>query len=119
MVVELAVRPGQLDNFVELTREMVEATAEEAGVLAYQRFVGDDGATVHAVERYQSSAAAVAHLETFRERFAERFSRLATRRRFTVYGTASAELKSVLDGFGAIYLEPLADLAYWPPARAS
>lgn len=105
--------PGQLDHFLELTAEMVEETANEPGVLAYQRFIGDDG-TVYVVERYENSEAALAHLEAFRSRFAERFSSMVTRRRFIVYGTPSAELKGVLDGFGPVYLRPLGDLPYWP-----
>jgi quinol monooxygenase YgiN len=50
--VELAIPPGGLDNFIELTAQMVDETAKEPGVLAYQRFVSDDGQTVHAVEQY-------------------------------------------------------------------
>ena len=34
--VELAVKPGQLVNFRELTGEMVESTRAEPGVLSYQ-----------------------------------------------------------------------------------
>jgi quinol monooxygenase YgiN len=109
--VELAIMPDQLDSFVKLTAEMVEETANEPGVLTCQRFINNDGAIVHAIERYESSEAAVRHLHNFRQRFAERFSSTVTRRRFTVYGTPSAELKVVLDGFGATYFSPLDDLA--------
>jgi hypothetical protein len=45
--VELAVRPGCLDAFETLTGEMVAAAHAEGGVLAYQRFIGDDRQTVH------------------------------------------------------------------------
>ena len=112
--VELAILPGQFDNFTELTAEMVNGAAQEPGVLTYQRFVTADGKTIHAVERYESSEAALGHLRIFLEKFAERFSSMVTRRRFTVYGRPSAELKAVLDAFGATYLIPLDDLAYWP-----
>ena len=37
--VQLAVKPGQLDNFRALTTEMVESTRQVAGVLNYERFV--------------------------------------------------------------------------------
>jgi quinol monooxygenase YgiN len=40
--VELAIKPGQLANFRELTEKMVEATANGPGVLIYHRFVSDD-----------------------------------------------------------------------------
>jgi quinol monooxygenase YgiN len=112
--VELAVLPGQLDNFTDLTAEMVGETAKEPGVLAYERFVTADGQTVHVIERYESSDAALAHLRTFQEKFAERFSSMVGRRRFTVYGNPSADLNAVLDGFGAVYFSRLGDLAYWP-----
>jgi hypothetical protein len=40
--VELAIRPGCLNDFEKLTDEMVTSTRAENGVLAYQRFVSDD-----------------------------------------------------------------------------
>ena len=49
--VVLAVKPGELDNFRALTREMVESTRDEPGVLSYERFVSADGRVVHAYER--------------------------------------------------------------------
>jgi len=104
--VELAVKPGELDNFRALTGEMVESTRGEPGVLSYERFVGADGQVVHVYERYADSAAAVEHLRTFGKKFGGRFAGMVARTRFTVYGTPSAELRGMLDEFGAIYLEP-------------
>ena len=99
--VDLEVQPGRLDSFLVLTAEMVDETAKESGVLSYQRFISEDGIVCHAVERYESSDAATRHLQTFRDKFAEQFSSMVTRRRFTVYGSPDAELKTMLDGFGA------------------
>jgi len=112
--VELAVKPGQLDNFVELTREMVKSTRNEPGVLSYQRFVSDDGQRVQAYERYVDSDAALVHLQTFSEKFGDRFLSMVDRILFTVYGSPSAKLKELLDGFGAIYLRRFGDFEYWP-----
>ena len=112
--VELEVRPGRLDSFLVLTAEMVDETAKESGVLNYQRFVSEDGMVCHAVERYESSGAAMRHLQTFRDKFSEQFSSMVTRRRFTVYGSPNAELKTMLDAFGATYLRPFGGLPYWP-----
>jgi hypothetical protein len=39
---------------------------------------------------------------------------MVDRMRFSVYGTPSAELKELLDGFGAIYLSPFGNFEYWP-----
>ena len=111
--VEVAVEPGQLENFRALTAEMVAFTRAEPGVLSYQRFITDDGRIVHVYERYADSAAALAHLQTFASKFAERFSSMVERKHFTVYGNPSPALKALLDGFGATYLRALGDLAYW------
>ena len=109
--VELAVKPGELENFRALTREMVEFARSEPGVLIYERFAGKDGKVVHVYERYSDSAAALAHLLDFKQRFGERFSGMVDRKRFTVFGSPDDELKRMLDGFGAtIYLAPFPPL---------
>lgn len=38
--------------------------------------------------------------------YGERFVSMIDRRRFTVFGTPSDELKAILDRFSASYLEP-------------
>jgi quinol monooxygenase YgiN len=106
-LVELVIKPGQLDNFRALTREMVKFSRREAGVLTYERFVSDDGNFVYAYERYANSAAAVAHLRTFEQIFSRRFLGMADRRRFTVLGAPTEELRKLLDRFGATYLRLL------------
>ncbi len=75
----------------------------EPNVLIYERFVSADGSFVHVHERYTDSAAAVAHLRTFGRVFSRRFSSLVDRTRFIVYGTPTAELWEILEGFGATY----------------
>ena|SRR6202035_2932657 len=112
--VELAVKPDQMARFQSLTGEMVASTRNESGVLSYQRFVSDDAKFVHVYECYADSAAAVAHLQEFRRKFGERFSAMVERIKFTVYGKPSDELRALLDGFGATYLRPFGDFAYWP-----
>jgi quinol monooxygenase YgiN len=101
--VVLAVKPGQFDNFLKLTEEMVVSTRNERGVLSYRRFVSDDNKIVHAHERYADSDTALMHLQNFGEKFAKRFLSMVDRMRFMVYGTPSAELKVLLDGFDAIF----------------
>lgn len=111
--VVLAIKQGQLDNFQVLTREMVDFTRTESGVLCYQRFVSEEGKFVHGYERYADSSAALSHLRNFATLFSVRFSALVDRERFTVFGQPSHELRVVLDRFGAIYLRSFGDLAYW------
>ncbi len=106
--VELAIKPGQLEPFRRLTEEMVAYTQTEAGVLAYERFVSEDGATAFVYERYTNSAAAVAHLRAFHDRFGERYVDLVERKRFIVFGDPSAELRAMLDGIGVTYMGRLA-----------
>jgi quinol monooxygenase YgiN len=111
--VELAVKPGKLDNFLTLTGEMVEATLEEPDTLSYERFVTDDGKFVHVYERYTDSGAALVHLRKFGKIFGERFASMVDRIRFTVFGNPNDELKGLLDGFGATYLRPFGNFKYW------
>jgi quinol monooxygenase YgiN len=105
--VELAVKPGKLEDFRTLTREMVEATRSEPGTLIYERFVSEDGTVVYGYERYVDSAAAVAHLVAFGTTYRDRFMATVERKRFTVFGVPSAELRGLLDAFGATYHTPL------------
>ena len=102
--VELMVKPGELDNLRALTKEMMETTKGESGVLIYERFVSEDGRVVHVYERYVDSVAAAAHLAAFGELYGERFKSMVDRKRFTVFGTPSNELRSILDRFNADYL---------------
>jgi quinol monooxygenase YgiN len=111
--VELTVKTGQLANFLALTGEMAEATRAEEGVLSYQRFVTEDGQSIHLYEKYVDADAAVSHLRRFIESFGERFSSMVERRRFTVFGAPGDELRAMLVPYGAIFLEPLGSFAYW------
>ena len=104
--VELEVKPGALNSFRALTSEMVASARGEPGVLNYERFISADGTRVHVYERYVDSAAAVTHLRMFERTFGGQFMGLVDRKRFTVYGSPSSELRGILDRFGATYLTP-------------
>jgi quinol monooxygenase YgiN len=106
--VVLQVKPGQLHAFRALTTEMVEATKGEIGALIYERFITDDSQVVHVFERYLDSKAAVVHLIAFGRRYGEKFAKMVDRKRFTVFGTPSLELKQILDPMGATYVSHLA-----------
>ena len=108
--VQLAVKPGQLDDFRALTTEMVESTRQVAGVLNYEWFVSADGNFVHVYERYKDSDTAVAHLQRFTKIFSGRFMTMVDRTQFTVFGNPSDELRGLLDQFGATYLTPFGDI---------
>jgi quinol monooxygenase YgiN len=105
--VELEVKVGELANFRALTKEMVEATKSEPGVLIYERFINGDGTVVQLYERYEDSAAAVSHLEAFSKLYGGRFGSLVDRKRFVVFGDPSPDLKRILNQFGADYFSEL------------
>lgn len=108
-LLEVSVKPGEADNFKAVMGEMIEATqANEPDVLNYEWSFSADGATCHLYERYASSAAALTHLQSFGANFAERFLAAVEPTRFTIYGDPSAEVRGVLDGFGAVYMTPSA-----------
>lgn len=102
-LVELAIRPGELENFRALTAEMVEVTQSESGVLIYERYISPDGKTAYVYERYENPRAAVAHLRAFGEQFGERFSSMVQRRQLLVLGEPTAELRGIMDQMGATY----------------
>ena len=104
-VIELDVKDGQLDAFKALAEEMSEATqANEPGASHYEWFVSEDGKAVHIYERYVDSAATMVHLQTFGEKFAERFLACVDPARIMVYGDPSAEVRAALAGFGASHM---------------
>ena len=104
--VELAIKPGKLDDLRALTGEMVAATRLEPETLNYQRFVTENGEFLHIYERYANCEAALAHLKNFTARFGERYSALVERRRFVFFGAPSDELRRFLDQFGTVYARP-------------
>ena len=108
---EVAVKPGQLDDFKALLAEMVESTRTEPGALVYQLSISDDGSAVHLYERYADSVAVLAHVGTFGERFAGRFLAAVDPTRFVVYGSASDEVKEALAAFGPAYMTPFGGFA--------
>jgi quinol monooxygenase YgiN len=111
--VELAVRPGCLKEFAKLTGEMVAAAQAENGVLAYQRFISEDGQSVYVYERYKDSGAAIEHLRAFMATFAERYASMVERKRFVVFGDPSDEPRMLLNGYGATYHRPFGLFPYW------
>jgi quinol monooxygenase YgiN len=106
--VELQVKAGQLEALCALTDEMVESTKNEPGALTYERYMSHDRRIVHVFERYVDANAAVAHLTAFGKAYGERFGKMVDRKRFTVFGSPTNELKEILDPLGATYATALA-----------
>jgi quinol monooxygenase YgiN len=106
-MLEVSIKPGQLDTFKTLAEDLVQSTRTEPGTLAYEWFLSEDNRSCHIYERYADSAAAMTHLGTFGEKFADRFMPLLDLQRLAVYGAPSDEVKGVLGGFGANFLGQL------------
>jgi len=104
-LLELAVNPGQFDAVWALMEEMVAATGAEPGALGYAWFVGEENRTVALYERYADSAAVVAHMTSFGERFAPRFLDAMVPTRLTVFGDPSEEARQTVAGLNPTYLE--------------
>ena len=107
-IVELELMPGSLRTFLELTAEMVLSTMTEPGALIYERSISGDETRVIVFERYADAVAAVHHLESFASLFGPRFSELVIRRRFTVFGAVTDDLKERLAPMGATFAMYLA-----------
>lgn len=101
----LSVREGRLGEAKSLMDEMVAAVQREAGTVGYEWFLADDG-SCHTQERFADSDAALSHLGGFGTNYAERFMQCFEVTNLTVYGEPSDAVRSVLDGFGAVYLGP-------------
>lgn len=109
---QVNVREGQLEDFRALMQEMVSATqANEPGTLAYEWFLNEDGSACHIYERYSDSAAVMTHLGAFDANFGARFLESVEPTALSVYGEPSADVRGVLDGFGAKYLGPFGGFA--------
>jgi quinol monooxygenase YgiN len=107
-LLEFAIKDGQRDNFDALLKEMIEATqANEPGALNYEWFINPDGKNGQIYERYTDSAATMAHLGGFGEKFAERFLAVLDPTKFFVYGSPSDDVKAALEAFGPVYMKDL------------
>jgi quinol monooxygenase YgiN len=104
------VPQSEMDKFTATVRKMVARTTREPGTLEYQYSVGPDGTTVDIFERYTNSAAAIAHVTGMGATpMWKDFMGAATpiRGRFMVYGAASPELRTVLEGFYPVYFSTI------------
>jgi quinol monooxygenase YgiN len=103
-LLELAVHSGELETVRALMEEMVTSTRAEAGALGYAWYAGEDGSSIALYERYRDDAAALAHLATFGERFAQRFLTAMTPTRLTVFGAPGDEARQALSAFHPTFL---------------
>jgi quinol monooxygenase YgiN len=101
-IIEVAIRPGKLEDFRAVARELISAAESQPGTLAYEWNLNADSTSCHVYERYKDSAAVVAHGEEFAP-FAERFMQACQPTRFHIYGAPSEEVKASLAGLNPVY----------------
>lgn len=101
-VLEVAILPGQLDNFRAVAKDLIAATQSEPGTLNYEWNLSADGTVCHIYERYRDSAALLTHVQSFAP-FAERFLQACRLARFDVYGSPNEEAKAALADFQPTY----------------
>lgn len=102
-----AIDPADFPAFEQLVAKIVTETANEADTLTYEYVVNAARTEVHIVERYRI-AGLLPHVQQTFAPFAEKFLSLARIEKLYVYGETTPEIRTVLDGFGAIYLTPFA-----------
>lgn len=103
-VFTLHVEPGKFAAFRTLVADIVIASHQEPGTLAYQYSVSADETTVHIFERYRDSDAFVVQVEQTFAPHAERFRQLVTVASKVVYGKPNAAARTALDCFNATYM---------------
>jgi quinol monooxygenase YgiN len=105
-VFHMIVKPENLEEFKKLIAPIVADSNKEPGTLIYEYSLGEDGRTVHIVERYLTDAV-LSHVENTFGPYAERFLKLATIEKLFVYGEPPADLRAKLESFGAIFMAPI------------
>lgn len=108
MMSEYSIKSGELAHFKALVKEMVDAIqVSEPTTLIYEIFISEDGKSCQFMERYADSAAVMAHVGNFREKFGERFWKFLEPKEFKIFGNLSDELREAVSGVGAMILLPI------------
>jgi quinol monooxygenase YgiN len=109
---KVTVKDGELDNLKDLIREMADGSkANEPGTLIYEWTISEDEKSAEVHERYADSDAALRHLASFNDNFADRLMALVEPTGMIVYGSPSAALKKQLEGAGPVYMNVIGGFA--------
>ena len=118
-VVELEVKPDQIDELRDVMDAMATATqTDEPGTLDYEWFLTEDGTACHIFERYADPEAAVAHSATFPEELSQRAQAFLPTR-LTAYGKLTEAIRekriepllAAVPGISLVVVEPLGGFA--------
>lgn len=106
---DVTVKPDSQDALKELIAEMATAAeADEPETLTYEWVISVDGNTAQVYERYADCDAALLHLASFNENFADRLMALVEPTGMTVYGEPSEALRKELSGADPVYMHEVA-----------
>ena len=93
-IVELEVKPGQVDELRSVMDEMVNLVrANEPGTMNYEWFLNADGTACYIFERYAEPAALLLHTASFPQQLSQR-SQAFRPIRLTAYGKLTEELRA-------------------------
>jgi quinol monooxygenase YgiN len=118
-VVELEVKPNQIDDIRDVAREMVElAHNNEPGTLNYEYYLNREAGLCHIYERYASPAALQVHSTSFPQELQARAQAFRPVR-LSAYGALTSEIReqridpiaNAVPGFTAQFFEPLSGFA--------
>ncbi|WP_373702060.1 putative quinol monooxygenase [Weissella soli] len=101
-LIETTVKEENKAAALELIDCLVASTKKEEGAVDYHWSINGD--KINIIEHYADNAATKLHLDGFAVNFGEYFSNLFDVHSCTVYGDPNAEVKEILDGFGAVYM---------------
>lgn len=102
------ILPGQMDNFKQVAAKVIDAVGQEPGTLMYEWSLRADGKTFDAVELYQSSEAAAAHVKHVGGQFGKELGQVQKEVSLTVYGNPDDQAKQALAPLNPVYETPLA-----------
>lgn len=102
-IIDFDATEGKEADMQQLIEDLMESTSKESGVLNYHW--AKNGNIYDSLEHFESSKAVYNHLANFAERYMSLGKVLST----TVYGNPDTAVKAILDGFGAVYKETIAN----------
>jgi quinol monooxygenase YgiN len=105
-ILQVAILPGQLENFKVVARDLIAVTKNEKGTLAYEWNLNADETACDIYERYQDSDAMIAHVHSFGN-FAGRFLNACRPTSFHVYGAPNEAAKAQLTDLHPLYFTHL------------
>jgi quinol monooxygenase YgiN len=106
-VLVVEILPAQLINFKEVVNDLVADSHEEPGTLGYEWYMNENDTVCHIYERFENSAAIMAHGATF-TKHVDRFLAACKPIRFEVYGNPTTEARAAIADLKPTYFLHLA-----------